>query len=428
MNIVTPKASTNQGGPAPVLDMEKIKMLRLENAKEAYRDQWTDIYALKTGKQSGVLRFGLWLIVLMLVCFIAWASVFELDEITSATGKVVPTSREQVIQSSEPGVITEILVKEGEVVEPQQALIRIDDVRIGSNMQETKARVNALRASASRLRVEAAGRKQISLSDFNGVSSDLANNEINTFQARRRNLETNLNSLFQAYKLSQEEMKITEPLAAKGLVSDIDLLKIQKNLEEIKGRINDINEKYKADASAELAKIQGELGSQNATLVGKSDAFRRTVIRSPKKGIVKNIKISTIGAVIQSGQDILEIVPIEENLLIDAKIRPVDIAFLRPGLHATVKLTAYDSGIYGWLDAELVQISPDTLRDDIKRDETYYRAFVKTKTSTLKSPKGELLPIIPGMQAQVDIKTGHKTVLDYLFKPVLRAREALRER
>lgn len=428
MNIDPSNAAKPMPGHVPLVDMEKIKRLRLENAKEAYHDQWTDIYSLKITNRNGVLRFGLWLIAALLGIFIVWASVFELDEVTSATGKVVPTSREQVIQSSEPGVITDILVKEGDVVEPQQALIRIDDVRIGSNMQETKARVNALKATASRLRVEALGHKQISMADFNGVSPDLASNEINTFQARRRNLETNLNSLFQAFKLSQEEMKITAPLAAKGLVSDIDVLKIQRNLEEIKGRINDINEKYKADASAELAKIQGELGSQNATLIGKNDAFKRTVIRSPKKGIIKNIKISTIGAVIQSGQDILEIVPIEENLLIDVKIRPVDIAFLRPGLHATVKLTAYDSGIYGWLDAEVVQISPDTLRDDIKREETYYRAFVKTQTSTLKSPKGELLPIIPGMQAQVDIKTGHKSVLDYLFKPVLRAREALRER
>ena len=428
MNTPSPASSRAKSAQAGGIDIEKIKRVRLENAQAAYHDQWHDIYVVKTTRQSSLLRYGLWLVVMTLVCFITWASEFELDEVTSASGKVVPTSREQVIQTSEPGVITEILVKEGDVVEPQQALVRIDDVRIGSNMQETRARVNALKATASRLKVEALGHKQISVNDFNGISSDLASNEINTFNAKRRTLETNLNALFQAYKLSQEELKITEPLAAKGLVSDIDVLKIQKNLEEVKGKINDINEKYKADAAAELAKVQGELGSQNATLVGKSDALKRTVIRSPKKGIVKNIKISTIGAVIQSGQDILEIVPIEENLLIDAKIRPVDIAFLRPGLHATVKLTAYDSGIYGWLDAELVQISPDTLRDDVKRDETYYRAFVKTKTSTLKSPKGELLPIIPGMQAQIDIKTGHKTVLSYLFKPVLRAREALRER
>jgi adhesin transport system membrane fusion protein len=163
-------------------------------------------------------------------------------------------------------------------------------------------------------------------------------------------------------------------------------------------------------------------------LVGRTDALKRTLIKAPKKGVVKNIRVSTIGAVVQTGQDLLEIVPVEEGIFIETRIRPTDIAFLRPGLNATVKLTAYDSGIYGWLDAELVQISPDTLRDDIKRDEIFYKAVVKTKTSTLKSPNGELLPIIPGMQAQVDIKTGQKTVLSYLFKPILRAREAFRER
>ena len=411
-----------------LIRLEKIKKFRIENAERALNDQWNDIYALKINPPPGWTRLGIWMLVTVIVIFIFWSSSFHLDEVTTGSGKVVTTSREQIVQSLEPGVITEILIKEGELVHKDQALIRIDDVRLGSNVQETKSRINAMQATAIRLRTESNGKKQLSTSDFKGLSRELIDNEINTFNAKKRSLDAALSTLFQSYKLNQEELKITEPLAAKGLVSEIDVLKIQRILEDIKGKINEINEKYKSDSASELAKIEGELGSHNATLVGRTDALKRTLIKAPKKGVVKNIRVSTIGAVVQTGQDLLEIVPVEEGIFIETRIRPTDIAFLRPGLNATVKLTAYDSGIYGWLDAELVQISPDTLRDDIKRDEIFYKAVVKTKTSTLKSPNGELLPIIPGMQAQVDIKTGQKTVLSYLFKPIFRAREAFRER
>jgi adhesin transport system membrane fusion protein len=263
---------------------------------------------------------------------------------------------------------------------------------------------------------------------FIGIPPELIRHEMATFQARKKALEGNLASQLQNLKISQEELSITEPLAAKGLVSDIDVLRIQRAISETRGRIAEIQDKYKADASGELARIEGDLGAHSATLTGRADAFKRTVLYAPKKGTVKNIRVNTLGAVVQIGQDVLEIVPLEDNLLIETRIRPTDIAFLRPGLPAIVKLTAYDSGIYGWLEAEVLQISPDTLRDEVKREETYYRALVKTTSHGLKRPNGEMLPIIPGMQAQVDIKTGQKSVLSYLFKPVLRMREAFRER
>jgi adhesin transport system membrane fusion protein len=280
------------------------------------------------------------------------------------------------------------------VVEAGQPLLRIDDVKIGANMQETKARIHALRASAIRLQAEVQG-KPLTANAFSGIPPELIRHEMATFQARKKALEGNLASQLQNLKISQEELSITEPLAAKGLVSDIDVLRIQRAISETRGR---------------------------------ADAFKRTVLYAPKKGTVKNIRVNTLGAVVQIGQDVLEIVPLEDNLLIETRIRPTDIAFLRPGLPAIVKLTAYDSGIYGWLEAEVLQISPDTLRDEVKREETYYRALVKTTSHGLKRPNGEMLPIIPGMQAQVDIKTGQKSVLSYLFKPVLRMREAFRER
>jgi len=422
-----PKPAVTANAPDPVL-MARVMAHRQQNAREALRDQYNDIYLFKLQPPQAWARHSLWATAIVIVAFIVWASVFTLDEVTSGLGKVITTSREQVVQSMESGVVAEIMVKEGQHVEQGQALMRINDVKIGSNMQETKARINALRAASVRLKAESLGKTKLSAADFSGITADLIQSEIDTFQARRKALEGNLASQLQNLKISQEELQLTEPLAAKGLVSDIDVLRIKRSLAETRGRINEINDKFKADASSELSRIEGDMGSHTATLAGRTDAYKRTIVYSPKKGIVKNIRVNTLGAVVQSGQDILEIVPVEETLLIETRIRPTDIAFLHPGLPATVKLTAYDSGIYGWLEAEVLQISPDTLRDEVKRDETYYRALVKTSTTALKSPNGEMLPIIPGMQAQVDIKTGKKSVLSYLFKPVLKIREAFRER
>lgn len=419
-------AQAHAGVSDPAL-IARIQAFRQQNAQQAVLDQYNDIYLFHLQSPRAWARYGLWSAALVLVVFIGWAAWFNLDEVTSAQGKVITSSREQVVQSMEAGVVTDILVKEGQVVEAGQPLLRIDDVKIGANMQETKARIHALRASAIRLQAEVQG-KPLTANAFSGIPPELIRHEMATFQARKKALEGNLASQLQNLKISQEELSITEPLAAKGLVSDIDVLRIQRAISETRGRIAEIQDKYKADASGELARIEGDLGSHSATLTGRADAFKRTVLYAPKKGTVKNIRVNTLGAVVQIGQDVLEIVPLEDNLLIETRIRPTDIAFLRPGLPAIVKLTAYDSGIYGWLEAEVLQISPDTLRDEVKREETYYRALVKTTSHGLKRPNGEMLPIIPGMQAQVDIKTGQKSVLSYLFKPVLRMREAFRER
>lgn len=408
--------------------MARIQRFREKNASLALRDQVTDIYHTRLAPPPPWARYSLRATLAVLVVFIAWAALTTLDEVTSGVGKVVPTSREQVVQSMEPGLVAELLVKEGEVVEEGQALVRIDDVRLGSNMQESQVRVHALQAAASRLRAESLGGDLVFPSELKKNNPQSVRSETETYNARLRSLNTSLSSLQQTLKLSQDELKITEPLAAQGMVSDIEVIRIRRTLAETRGRIDELKTKFKADASAELARIEAELGSQKATLTGRQDAFRRAVLRAPKRGIVKNVRVNTVGAVIQSGQDILEIVPLDDTLLIETRIRPIDIAFLRPGLPATVKISAYDSGIYGWLDGELLQVSPDTLRDEIKRDETYYRVLVKTRASSLQTPTGTLLPIIPGMQAVVDIKTGQKSVLSYVFKPVLRIREAFRER
>ncbi len=431
--IMTPKPSTGATPTAPLGQpdlelMTKVQALRSANQRLAMQDQLSDIYLLKLQPPDKMLRYGLKAVTLVLLVFLVWAFFTTLDEVTTGLGKIVPTSREQVIQVAEAGVVAEVLVHEGQLVQADEELVRIDDVRLGANMQESQARINGLQAAAVRLRAEAHGAALVFPAELIKRNPELVRSEQDTYRARRQSLDTSITALQQSLKVAQDEMKLTEPLAAKGLVSEMDVLRIQRNISESRGRIGELQAKYRADAASELAKIESELGSQTATLVGRTDAFKRTILRSPKRGVVKNIRINTQGGVVQAGQDIMEIVPVDDTLLVETRIRPVDIAFLRPGLPATVKITAYDSGIYGWLDGEVVQISPDTLRDEVRRDETYYKVMVRTHAAALKTPDGKTLPIIAGMQAYVDIKTGRKSVLSYLFKPVLRAREALRER
>jgi adhesin transport system membrane fusion protein len=407
---------------------KRVQFLREGNAQQALHDQLSDVYLLRLQPPSRMLRHGLWLTALTLLILLVWAATTTLDEVTTGIGKVIPSSREQVIQAIDAGVVAEVLVHEGEIVEVDQPLVRIDDVRMGASMQESQARINGLQAAAVRLRAEAQGSSLVFPQDLRKRNPDLVRSEEQTYRARRQSLDTSVYALQQSLKVALEEMQLTEPLAAKGLVSEIDVLRIQRSVAEMRGRMSELQAKYRAEAAAELARIESELGSQSATLLGRSDAVRRAVLRAPKRGIVKNIRVTTEGGFVQAGQDVLEIVPVDDSLLVETRIRPTDIAFLRPGLPATVKLTAYDVGVYGWLEGELLQISPDTLRDEVRRDETYYKVIVRTSNAGLKTREGKSLPVIPGMQAYVDIKTGQKSVLSYLFKPVLRAREALRER
>lgn len=408
--------------------MRKILRLRSENQAQADLDLVDDVYAATLRERQPAVRWGLYSTVLVLLVFVAWAAWARLEEVTTGSGKVIPTSREQVIQSLESGVLAEIMVSEGDTVEADQPLLRIDDVRQGASVKEGQSKVDALLAAAARLRAESQGGALVFPAEVQRRAPELIRNERETFEARRRSLDASLGAQQQALRLAQDELRITEPMAAGGYVSDVEVLRIKRTLAEAKGRIAELSGKFRAEAAAELARVESELAGQRAGLTSREDTFRRTVLRAPKRGVVKNIRINTLGGVIQPGQDLLEIIPMDDSLLIETRIRPSDIAFLRPGMEAIVKVTAYDSAVYGWLPAKLVQISPDTLRDEVRRDETYYRALVRTDAAALKTPDGKSLPIIPGMLAQVDIKTGQKSVLSYVFKPVLRAREALRER
>ncbi|MBC3272289.1 MULTISPECIES: HlyD family type I secretion periplasmic adaptor subunit [Pseudomonas] len=376
-------------------------------------------------------KLVLYLIAAVLVGGLVWASFARVEEITQGEAKIISLSREQVIQSLEGGILAEMNVREGAIVEKGEVLLKIDPTRAQSSYREALSKVIGLKASIARLRSEAY-QQPLEFDEMVRQDPTVVAQETRAYNARKRALDESINALQRSYALSSREVRLAQPLAAKGLMSEVELLRIQRQANEIKSQMVERTNKFQADANSELAKLELELSQTSENLVGRADIVERTTITAPVRGTVKNVRVNTIGGVIQPGEHILEIVPLEEQLLVEGKIRPSDVAFLHPGLPATVKITAYDYAIYGGLKGTVEHISPDTLKDDQKAaagrpDDTYYRVLVLTDSSELNAG-GKALPIIPGMVASVEIRTGEKTILDYLLKPVLKAREAFRER
>ncbi|MGH1479088.1 MAG: HlyD family type I secretion periplasmic adaptor subunit [Geminicoccales bacterium] len=407
-------------------------------------------------------------VVAFVILFFAWASFATLDEVTRGEGRVIPSSQVQVVQNLEGGIVAELMIVEGQIVERGDILLRINNVKAASDFKGARQRYFALLGSIARLRAEIGETgiefpiellneaKRVAIDEtalFNARQASLESElEILRNQANQRDqevaeLENKLKQLARSAKLADEELEITAPLAAKRVVSKVDLLRLQRQVNDLKGELESsrlslprvklaqreahrrIEERFlsfRAEAQRELNTVQTEAASLAELVAADADRVHRTDVRSPVRGTIKSLLVNTVGGVVQPGQDLVEIVPLEDNLLVEARIRPADIAFLRPRQDAVVKVTAYDFSIYGGLNAEVENISADTITDD--RGESFFRVRVRTKDNTLRKA-GEALPIIPGMTTQVDVLTGQKTVLDYLLKPILRVRDqALRER
>ena len=416
----------------------------------------------------GFAHLLLFVIAAFFVIFFAWASWAELEEVTRGEGKVIPSSQVQVVQNLEGGIVAEIPVREGAIVEPGEVLLRIDDVRAASELRESRQRYLALQGALSRLRAEVDDVPVAFAPEIMTEASGVAQSEGALYRARMEALQseleilrsqaaqreqeltelaTRLGQLERSHALALEELEITEPLAASRVVSRVQLLRLEREVNDLAGeleatrlavprvevalreatrRIDERQLSFRAEAQRELTAVQSEAAALQEVITAEADMVSRTEVRSPVRGTVKQLFVNTVGGVIQPGADLVEIVPLEDNLLVEAKVRPADIAFLRPGQPAVVKVTAYDFAIYGGLDAVVEDISADTITDE--RGESFYRVRVRTHESALHEAS-EPLPIIPGMTTQVDILTGEKTVLDYLLKPILRAKErALRER
>lgn len=369
----------------------------------------------------------IWLILSILVVFFIWAFIFELDEVSSGSGKVVATSKEQMIQSLEGGVLAKMLVKEGDMVEVGQVLAQLDPTRMESSVGEALAKISAAKATVARLEAEVNGTPLIFPEEVLDKTS-LINSETALYNTKRKALEEMISSLQGSQELIQQELDLTIPLVASGAASNVEVLRLKRQLLELKTKEIEVGNQYLVSAREELAKAKVEVATQEQIILGRSDALSRTTLVSPVRGIVKDIEITTIGGVIPPNGYLMEIIPVDERLQIETKISPQDIAYIRPGLKATIKISAYDYSIYGGLEGTVELISPDTIQDEVNKEIYYYRVYIRTETDSLKRHDNKEFPIVPGMIATVDIHTGSKTILSFLVKPFNKAREALRER
>lgn len=375
----------------------------------------------------------LWLIGIFFVSFGVWAYFSDLEEVVHGSGRVIASSREQIIQSLDPGVLTEMLVKEGDVVEKGQPLLRIDDTRSSALYREGKSKLDSLKGAASRLRAEAYGTALTFPAD---LPEEIKARERAAYESRLNSLYESLIGLRESKKSLDREIAITEPMVAQGVMSEVELLRLKRQSSDLALQLTERRNKYRADANTDLVRVEAELGQSAENLVARADPVKRATINAPLRGTIKNIRMNTIGGVVGAGQDILEIVPKDDNLLIEIYVRPADIAFLHVGLPASIKLTAYDYSLYGGLEGVVDVISPDTLRNDRQSgrtpgapDDSQYRILIRTTTKhTITDKNGKVMDITPGMTAEVDMKTGHKSVFAYLTKPLHRVKQAMRER
>lgn len=357
-------------------------------------------------------------------------------EITRGQGKVIPSSREQVIQSLDSGVLREMMVREGDVVERDQVLLQMDDARSGAGYREANEKYLALVALAARLRAEAYN-GALTFPDELKAEPQLIRQETQAFNARKMALHESLQALDASLAAVTRELALTTPLVKDGVMSEVELLRLKRQQADLMGQRAERKNRYITDANNELTRVSSELSQTKENASAREDAYLHTTIKSPMKGVVKNVQVTTVGGVIQAGQAILEIVPTEDEMLVEAYVKPSEVAFLKVGQKAVVKLTSYDFNKYGGLEGELEHLSPDTLKDDrqqrrpgaspVDLEEGFYRILVRIKDSN-RVRKGLKIDPTPGMTAMVEIRTGQKTVLEYLFRPLQNVSQALRER
>ena len=407
-------------------------------------------------------------LVCFVVCFILWANIAKLDEVTRGDGAVVPSGKVQVVQNLEGGIVKEILVRQWDVVDKGDILLIIDDTGFASSLEEKKKRYLTLQAQVIRLQAESEGRTPIFPEKLKGEAPEIVVAAHDLFTSRRAELKSAETTLQRqvdqrrqeiaeakerqkqtqrSWELANQEYQMAIPLERQGVISRVELLRLEREVNDLKGekesarlsvpraqaalkevqsRLDETVFRAQNEARQELKDAQDEFNRLEEILKAEADKVDRTTVRAPVRAEVKQVSVNTVGGVIQPGMDLVELIPLDDTLLVEAQVRPQDIAFLRPGQEATVKITAYDFAIYGGLDGHLEQISPDTIANE--DGEAFYKIRVRTQKNYL-GDQDDKLPIISGMVASVDILTGKKTVMDYLLKPLRRARErALKER
>ncbi len=399
-------------------------------------------------------------ILIAMALFVMWTAVALIDEITRGEGKVIPSSQIQILQSLDGGIVAEINVKEGQIVDAGQILLRVDPTRFESSVRENRSQYLALTTKAARLRALAEGMPFVPPPEVVIEDPKTVQDEQRLFETARSNVEAQisiarqqlvqrqqelsearvrLEQATQAYDLTAKELAVTKPLISSGAVSEVELLRLERDAARFRGerdvasaqilrsqaamsegsrKIEEVELNARNEVRRDLAETMAKLNAFTEGGIALADKVKHASVRSPVKGTVKRLMVNTVGGVVQPGRDLVEVVPLDDALILEAKVAPKDIAFLRPGQPAMVKFTAYDFSTYGGLDAKLEHIGADSITDE--RGNTFFLVRVRTSKSSL----GANLPIIPGMVAEVDIITGKKSILSYLLKPVLRAKQA----
>ena len=371
----------------------------------------------------------IWISLLALVCFFVWASQAELEQITRAPGQIIASGRTQVIQASDGGVLQALLVKEGDAVERGQVLALLDRQKLRAAYQETRSRELALRATVARLQAEVVGSEPTFAAENEGYPQFRAN-QLALLQKRRASINEETASLRKLLELAQRELAMTAPLVNTGDVSQADVLKLERQVADLQAQITNRQNKYLQDTQADLSRAEEELAGVQQMLAQRADLLSRTELRAPMRGVVKNIRMTTIGGTLKPTEELMQIVPIENELLVEARIRPTDIAFIHTGQTASVKIDAYDYTLYGWLEGKVSYLSPDTLTEDLRQGEqAYYRMQVRADDKRFAKQAREAIQLQPGMTVTVEVKTGKNTVLRYLSKPIVRTmQEAMVEK
>lgn len=377
----------------------------------------------------GGLRVIVWSAMFTLVILVMWSNWANLDQITRAPGAVIASSKTQIIQSQDGGTITDMLVKEGDSVDPGQVLLKFDKVRFETSYLESRAKAAGLAATVARLQAEVIG-TELAFPPELKEYPEFKQSQTMLFNKRQAAIREDLVALDGIIELVQKELSMTQPLVKSGDVSLTDILRLQRQVAELKSQVTSKRNKYFQDAQTELGKAQEDLAGVQQNMAQRKSQLELNDLRAPVRGVVKNVRITTLGGVIRPGEEVMQIVPLEDDLIIQAKISPADIAFLKPGQDVAVKIDAYDYTVYGQLAGKLAYISADTLSEDLRQGEQpYYRAQVRTAGRQFSGKPNEKLEILPGMTATIEVKTGQRTVFQYLSKPISKTfSQALGER
>lgn len=400
------------------------------SGRELGRDDMAYVSPVAAAQVVEPAPAAIWAVYLMLAALavaLGWAAFAQVDIVAKAPARVVPEGREQVIASLEGGILRELLVREGQVVAKGQPLALLDPTRVEAQQAEGQTRRSALQATVIRLTSEVAGKAP----EFPAqLPAAVVEAEMDSYAARQRSLSEAVAAQQRSIALLNRELGVAETMSSKGLMSEVEVMRLKRQANELQLQVAERGNRFRQDAQAELVKARNELALLDEQMVVRDDAMRRSTLVSPVKGIVKVVRHHTPGGIVAPGATVMEVVPIADSVLIEARVQPADIGFVRVGQPVEIKLSAYEYTIFGALKGRVEVLSPDALGDPERAAQpggTWYRALVRADVAGLEH-RGQLLPVMPGMAGSAEIRTGQRSVMRFLLTPMLKSGEAFRER